>query len=256
VFLALAVVGSSLAVNHEVSKRLAAIPVATTTTTLPPTTTEPAPPTAAPRQHGEPATVVAAAVQETTTTSQVTSQEVPKSAYNIINELDALPVRDEHRSGYARFTYGAWRDADGDGCTDNYDVLIDQGKDVVNTATPCAIVSGSWHSPYDDATIEDPDAIVVDHVVGLYEAWKSGAYSWTDAQRNAYLNDVKTVNAILAVSKASQQNKAGRDPKDWMPSNEAFRCRYLQTWVDVKTEWKLSVDAGERESIAAAALNC
>lgn len=254
--LAVAVVGSSLAVNHEVSKRLAAIPVVTTTSTVPTTTTvvgQPAPP----RQQGHPAVVVAAAVQETTTTtSEVIAQEVPKSAYNIINELDALPVRDEHTLGYTRYAYGAWRDADADGCTDNYDVLIDQGKDVVSRTKPCDVVSGVWHSLYDDMTINDPGGIAADHVVGLYETWKSGGYNWTDAQRNQYLNDIKTLNAILAVSKASQQDRAGRDPKDWMPSNQAFRCPYLQTWVDVKTKWKLSVDAGERESIAAAALNC
>jgi len=135
-------------------------------------------------------------------------------------------------------------------------VLVKQAVEFVRGTQACDIASGKWRSPYDDAIVGDPNAITVDHVVGLYEAWKSGAYQWTDAQRNDYLNDVKTLGALLAVSRASQQSKAGHDPKDWLPPNDAFRCPYLQTWVDVKTAWKLSVDAGERESIAAAALNC
>jgi hypothetical protein len=257
VVLALSIVGSSAMVNHEVSRRLATVPLATTTSVAPTTTVVVShqKPQTLPRSQTRPDPAVA--VEETTTTTVNMAQEVPQSAYDIITKLDALPVRDEHTLGYTRYRYGLWRDDDGDGCTTNYDVLIDEGDDVVSKTNPCEIVSGEWHSPYDDTLVEDPDAIVVDHVVGLYEAWKSGAYGWSDAQRNDYLNDVHLVQAaLLAVSKQSQSNKAGRDPKDWLPGNAAFRCQYLQTWVDMKTAWKLSVDAGERESIAAAALNC
>jgi hypothetical protein len=260
VFVAVAVVSSSAIVNHEVSKRLATLPLPTTTSAAPPTTVavvrNPAPQTSRlPRTQKQPDPVVA--IAETTTTAVTMAQEVPQSAYDIITKLDALPVRDEHALGYARYRYGAWRDDDANGCSSYYDTLIDQGTGVVHRTNPCDIVSGEWHSLYDDVLVQDPDAVGVDHVVGLYESWKSGAYAWTDAQRNDYLNDVKLVHAaMLAVSRQSQSNKAGRDPKDWMPSNQAFRCQYLQTWVDVKTAWNLSVDAGERESIAAAALNC
>ncbi len=257
-FVALAIVGTTTVVNSEVNRRLATMPLVTTTSVIPTTTT------IAPRpqsRHRSPRTdpvVTPAAVEAPTTTSttQVMSQEVPQSAYDIINKLDALPVRDEHTVGYARYHYGAWRDEDGNGCTTNYDVLIQQGSGVVHRTSPCDIVSGEWHSLYDDTMVEDPDSIAVDHVVGIYESWKSGAYNWTDEERNDYLNDVKDALAILAVSKTSQGKKAGRDPKDWLPANQAFRCRYLQTWVDIKTQWKMSVDAGEREAIAGAALNC
>ena len=252
-FVALSVVGTSAVVNREVSRRLATLPLATTTSVAPTTTTVVARPTT-PRQL--PRTEPVVVVPETTTTTEVVAQEVPKSAYNIINKLDALPVKDEHTLGYGRYRYGLWRDDDGDGCNVRDDVVIKQGTDVVNQTNPCNIVSGTWLSLYDKATLEDPDAITVDHVVGLYEAWKSGAWQWTDAQRNNYLNDVRILNSVLAVSKESQTAKAGNDPKNWLPSNEGFRCAYLQAWVDVKTAWKLSVDAGERESVAAAALNC
>lgn len=246
--------GTSAVVNREVGRRLATLPLVTTTSSQPTTTTVVARPTT-PRQVVTP-DQPAVAVQETTTTTEVIAQEVPKSAYNIISKLDALPVNDEHSLGYARYRYGLWRDDDGDGCTTRDDVLIKQGTDVVNQTNPCNIVSGEWQSPYDKAAVEDPDGMVVDHVVGLYEAWKSGAWNWTDAQRNNYLNDVRILNSVLAVSKGSSQDKGGRDPKDWLPANESFRCAYLQAWVDVKTAWKLSVDAGERESVAGAALNC
>jgi hypothetical protein len=254
-----AVIGTSAAVNHEVGKRLATLPLVTTTSSLPTTTTVVAPPQTPPREPTRKGKqpVVAVAPPSTTTSTVVVAQEVPKSAYDIITKLDALQVKDEYMGGgYARYRYGAWRDDDGDGCTTPYDVLIDQGKDVVHRTNPCDIVSGEWHSLYDNVIIDSSDQMTIDHVVGLYEAWKSGAWNWTDVQRNNYLNDLKTLSAIMAVSKSAQHDKNGRDPKDWLPPFEPVRCRYLQTWVDVKTVWKLSVDPGERESIAAAALNC
>jgi len=82
-----------------VSRRLATIPI-TTTTSSPTATTVVAPPPTAPkqlaRQDPEP---VAIAAEVTTSTTQLAAQEMPKSAYDIITKLDALPVRDEHTLG-------------------------------------------------------------------------------------------------------------------------------------------------------------
>src|SRR4051794_4024370 len=86
VFVAVAIVATSAAVNHEVSKRLATLPLPTTTSLAPTTTVVVARPTT-PRQHRQPDPVVAVTETTTTTTTAVVAQEVPKSAYNIINEL-------------------------------------------------------------------------------------------------------------------------------------------------------------------------
>jgi hypothetical protein len=244
---------SSALVDNEVSRRLATVPVSTTSSLLPTTTTVVPRPATPRHRHTEP---VAVTVVEEPSTTVVTVAEVRPEAYDIIAKLDKLPVSDERTLGYARYRYGLWSDEDGDGCTTRDDLIVSQAVEAVRRTDPCRIVSGHWLSPYDNATIDNPDEVRVDHVVGLYEAWKSGAYKWTDAQRNAYLNDVKDKGAVLAVSRISAEDKDGRDPADWLPTNEAFRCDYLQTWVDLKTAWKLSVDAGERESIAGAALNC
>lgn len=240
-------------VNSEVSRRLATVPMATTSSSQSTTTTVVPRPATPRHQHNEPAPVT---VVEQTTSTTVTIPQVAESAYDIISKLDKLPVRDERPLGYARYRFGLWADEDGDGCTTHDDVVVTQAIEAVRRTDPCRIVSGRWLSPYDNAAIENPDDIDVDHVVSLVEAWESGAYKWTDEQRNAYLNDLSDPTAILAVSSISEDDKDNRDPADWVPTNVDYRCRYLQTWVDVKTVWKLSVDAGERESIAAAALNC
>jgi hypothetical protein len=254
VFVAVAIVGTSAVVNREVGRRLATLPLVTTSSSQPSTTVAAPRPTTPKKARVAPRVVAVA--ETTTSTTQVIAQEVPQSAYDIINKLDALPVRDEYQLGYSRYRFGLWRDDDNNGCTSRDEVLVRDAVESVSRTKPCDIVAGEWRSLYEDAVVNDPDAMTVDHVVGLWETWKSGGWDWTDAQRNDYLNDLETRNVMLAVSKAALKDKAGADPKDWLPPNVAFRCQYLQTWVDVKTAWKLAVDAGERESIAAAALNC
>jgi hypothetical protein len=240
-------------VNDEVSRRLATLPLATTTSLVPTTTSVVARPSTPRHRRDDPVPVT---VVEATTSTTVTIPEVPQSAYDIITKLDKLPVRDERSLGYTRYRFGLWEDEDGDGCTVRDDILVNQAVQAVRRTSPCEIVSGRWLSPYDNAAVESPDDMRVDHVVGLFEAWKSGAWDWSDARRNDYLNNLADKGAILAVSSLAFAAKDGHDPGDWLPPHEAFRCTYLQTFVDIKTKWKLSVDAGERESIAAAALAC
>jgi hypothetical protein len=245
---------ASTFVNKEVSRRLATLPVTTTTSSVTTTTTIVARPSTPRHLRNDPVPVTV--VEETTTTTIGSISEVQQSAYDIITKLDKLPVKDERSFGYGRYRYGPWLDKDGDGCTVRDDIIVSQAIQAVRRTNPCNIVSGRWLSLYDNVVVENPDNVRVDHVVGLLEAWRSGAWDWNDARRNAYLNDVEDKGAVLAISRGASDAKNGADPGDWLPSNEAFRCTYLQTWVDIKTKWKLSVDAGERESIAAAALGC
>lgn len=255
------VVGVSVSafLNREVTRRLAVAPLVTTATSHAISTTTVLRSSSTPDTPSTESQTIVLGATETTSTTAVETEpqpEVRQSGYDIIAKLDRLPVSDENSLGYTRFRFGSWRDDDGDSCTTRDDIMISQAIESVSRNNPCEIISGRWLSPYDAATVTDVAEIRVDHVVSLFEAWKSGAWDWTDDQRNDYLNDIGSAGAILAVSVQSEDEKADRDPSDWMPSSKAFHCRYLQTWVDMKTEWKLSVDAGERESIAAAALDC
>jgi hypothetical protein len=250
----LAGVTASAFLNREVTRRLATVPPVTTTVPVVTSTTfVPRPVTPRQRRIDPP---VVAAPTTTLTTLPPPPAEVRQAAYDIITKLDALPVREERSFGYSRVRFGPWLDKDGDGCTIRDEIIISQALESVSRTDPCTIISGRWLSLYDNVTVSAPDDVVVDHLVGLSETWRSGAWDWTDARRNAYLNDITHVGSVLAVSAASREAKDGDDPADWIPPNTAFRCQYLQTWVDMKTEWKLSVDPGERESIAAAALDC
>jgi hypothetical protein len=254
-----AVVASSL-LNHEVSRRLAAVPLVGTTTTavapLSPTTTLAAAPSSAPRPGRGHTIAPPTTLASATAGPPPTDAPAPQTSSEIITSLDKLTVADEHSDAGRNGRFGYWRDDDHDGCNTGNEVLIDESTEPVNRTPSCRIISGRWVSPYDGAVLTSPSDVSIDHVVTLAEAWESGAWQWTDQQRNDYLNDLQHPDFLVAVSNAIKDDKGDKDPGQWLPPVESDRCDYLRAWVHLKTVYQLTVDPGEREAIAAAALHC
>jgi hypothetical protein len=61
---------------------------------------------------------------------------------------------------------------------------------------------------------------------------------------------------LIAVDASANRSKGDRDPADWLPPNEAFRCAYMLAWTAVKRTWKLSMDQAEADAITAVLQNC
>ena len=81
----------------------------------------------------------------------------------------------------------------------------------------CAPTGGERYSPYDDRYLNGARGLDIDHLVPLAEAWDSGAYAWSAAEREAYANDLGDTRAQIAVSAASNRSKADQDPATWLP---------------------------------------
>lgn len=257
---ALTAVGVSAVLNNEVSRRLATVPpssIVTTTTTIPTVATTPvvAPEVMAARARRP----SPPAPPSTTTTSPPVESTVvfeAETPSELIASLERLPVEEEHPEGYARTQYGFYKDADEDGCNTRAEVAITEAIEVKVNPRNCGIESGRWLSLFDGKTLTAVGDLDVTHLVALREAWESGAWEWDRKTRNAYLNDLKHAETLIGVSDESEDARDDKDPGGWLPSNDAFLCDYLRNWVYIKTIYKLSVDAGEREAIAAAALYC
>jgi hypothetical protein len=162
------------------------------------------------------------------------------------SRLDELRVAAEvSRAGYSRERFKHWSDLDDDGCDTRREVLIAESRVAVSVGPSCTLVGGLWFSPYDDRTLAVPSDIDIDHFVPLAEAWDSGAKSWTASKREQYANDLEHPEALIAVSDTSNQSKSDRDPAEWLPPAEDYRCTYAATWVEVKLIWELSVDEAE-----------
>ena len=149
-------------------------------------------------------------------------------------------------AGYSRDKFTHWT-GQGKGCDTRDAVLKREGKDVKVTED-CKITSGTWYSVYDEKTLTDPKALDVDHMVPLAAGWRSGADKWTDEQRKLFANDMERPQ-LIAVSLQSNRSKGDQDPSTWKPPNKAYWCTYAQSWVTVKSFYKLTVTAAEKSAL-------
>lgn len=181
------------------------------------------------------------------------SPPAPTDARRLLAELE---VADRVRPDtYDRDAFGpAWADTDGNGCNQRDDVLL---RDAVEGSTTVAVqgacdhdvLAGTWVDPYTGRTLtfddlKDPSqaqAIQIDHVVPLAEAWVSGASAWTDEERREFANDLRV---LLAVDGPTNASKGADDPAAWRPRKD-YQCAYARRWIRVKHAYGLTVDTSE-----------
>lgn len=167
----------------------------------------------------------------------------PTSALGL---LAGIPVQKEHHAGYRRDLFGYPADTDGDGCDTRAEVLIRDSRTPAQVdPVGCGVVAGDWYSPYDGVTWTDPGEVEIDHVVALKEAWDSGAWSWDEARRHAYANDIVDPRTLRVVTTSVNLDKGDKDPSNWIPPDGADVCSYLADWVAIKARWGLSMDSSE-----------
>lgn len=154
------------------------------------------------------------------------------SSFRLLVALHSEPESDGGVD-FASSLYEHWIDADDDGENTQAEVLAEESDD------------GTWHSWFDDESIEDSSELTVVHLVPLAEAHESGAWAWTAEERKEFANDLDLAQTLTAVSTTSHEARGSKDPADWRPSNESAWCRYAQDWIAVKNHWGLSYDAEE-----------
>ncbi len=163
-----------------------------------------------------------------------------------LSVLSTITVQNEYKTGYSRSLFKHWIDANGNGCDTREEVLIveSQSKAQVD-AYGCKVIEGDWLSPYDNVMHTNPSELDIDHMIPLKEAWDSGAWNWTAAQRQTFANDLSDPRALIAVTAGQNRSKSDRDPSNWIPPQKSYTCTYLSEWVAIKARWKLSMDQSE-----------
>jgi hypothetical protein len=163
-------------------------------------------------------------------------------------QLAALTVGTaQSMTGYSRDRFPHWI-SQGGGC-DTRDVVLKRDGQGVKTTTDCKITAGTWHSPYNNMSYTDPQKLDIDHLVPLAAAWRSGANKWTDDQRQDFANDL-TRPQLYAVDLSDNRSKGDQDPSTWKPPNRDFWCTYAESWVTVKSYYKLTVTSAEKSALA------
>ena len=163
-----------------------------------------------------------------------------------LSVLATITVQNEYKTGYSRSYFKHWIDANGNGCNTREEVLIAESRSKAQVdAYGCKVIEGDWFSPYDNVMYTNPSELDIDHMVPLKEAWDSGAWNWTAAQRQAFANDLSDARALIAVTAGQNRSKSDKDPSNWIPPQKSHTCTYLSEWVAIKARWKLSMDQSE-----------
>ena len=145
--------------------------------------------------------------------------------------------------------YSRWEDADGDGEHTRQEVLAAESLVPVTRGEDGRVAEGLWVGPYAGFVTRDPRQLDIDHVVAVCEAHESGAHAWDQDQRTAFANHLAVPHHLVATWFSTNRSKWKRDPAEWLPPNRAYWCTYLNDWIAIKREWKLSVDPDEAASI-------
>ena len=192
------------------------------------------------------ATVSASAPAATPDATRDLRVQGPNDTSLAVDVLQTMRVENEYTRGYKRSLFKHWLDIDGDGCDAREQVLK---RDAVGFAQVdpfrCFVVEADWLSPYDGRRTTDRSDVDIDHLVALKEAWDSGAWQWSEAQRTAFANDTTDSRTLIAVSSSSNRSKSDRDPSNWMPPLRGYWCTYSANWIAVKARWGLSMDQSE-----------
>lgn len=169
-------------------------------------------------------------------------------------EKITLVMTEDHVGGYSRNLFKHWIDADKDGCNTRYEVLIAEAIVKPKVGAGCYLTGGKWKSSYDGKIFTNPAGLDIDHMVPLAEAWRSGAWAWTSAQRMDYANDLDDSRSLLAVTASLNRSKGDKDVAGWLPVKA--QCAYISNWIAVKWRFDLTVDPLEGEFLQSKIATC
>jgi Protein of unknown function (DUF1524) len=181
-------------------------------------------------------------------------------------QLAGLPVKGWDRmTDFSRYRFGeAWSDDVNvefghNGCDTRDDILRRDLTDLVVRPGTCYAHSGVLIDPYTGESIafvrgpQTSDAVQIDHLVSLSDAWYKGAREWDDQHRRDFANDPLN---LLAVGAKANFDRAFRDANAWLPPSQAFRCEFVARQVAVKAAYRLWVSAKEKRAMAEVLDHC
>jgi hypothetical protein len=218
---------------------------------------------ASPTPAAPDATATTTAVGSTTATDStdvLIGGAAPGTALAALGTLDVKGRAP--KTGYDRGQFGQqWADVDRNGCDTRNDILVrDLTAAQIKPGTRgCLVLSGTLADPYTATSLafvrgaSTSEALQVDHVVALSDAWQKGAQGWDEPTRTAFANDPLN---LLAVDGPTNQAKGDGDAATWLPPNSAYRCDYVARQVSVKAKYRAWVTAAERTAIAGVLATC
>ena len=151
------------------------------------------------------------------------SADEGENAQSALQSLAVIKQTDDYRSSERAELFGTWLHSKtlGGNATTRDDILSRDLKNVTYT-NDHHVATGVLNDPYTGETIAfqrgqgTSNAVQIDHVVAVGEAYESGADYWTKEQRVAYANDPYV---LLAVKGSANASKSDKDAAHWLPGH-------------------------------------
>lgn len=185
----------------------------------------------------------------------VATQVAPGTARDLLAQLDVKGRAP--KTDYRRDQFGSgWESVAG--CDTRNRILKRDLQSVIENDR-CQVVSGILKDPYTGTQIQfergemSSQAVQIDHVVALSNAWQTGAQQLTPDERAEFSNDPLN---LLAVDGDANQEKSDSDAATWLPPNKAFRCQYVARQIAVKHTYNLWVVPPEKDAMERVLATC
>lgn len=174
--------------------------------------------------------------------------------------LAKIPVKGRApQTGYDRDLFSdGWGDI-GDCDTRNYILRRDLKSITWRSSPRCTVATGILNDPYTAKKIYfvrgvgTSNAVQIDHVVAVSDAWQKGAQKLSSRLRYAFYNDPLN---LMAVDGLTNQRKSDSDAASWLPPNKKYWCSYVSRQIGVKYKYKLWVTSAERSAMSRVLKTC
>jgi hypothetical protein len=161
-------------------------------------------------------------------------------------------------AGYARRNFSDGWGNIGNCDLRNYILIRDLIQITYRKSPACTVATGTLHDPYTGNTIHfvrgvsTSNAVQIDHVVALGNAWQTGAKNLSAGARYNLANDPLE---LLAVDGPTNESKGDADAANWLP-RQAYQCAYVARQIAVKYKYHLWVTWAEHAAMANVLATC
>lgn len=174
--------------------------------------------------------------------------------------LAKIPIKGRApKTGYDRALFSDGWGNIGSCDTRNYILERDLVSITWRNSPNCTVATGILNDPYTAKKIYfvrgvgTSNAVQIDHVVPVSDAWQKGAQKLDSATRYSFYNDPLN---LLAVDGISNMQKSDSDAASWLPPNRKYWCPYVARQIAVKYKYHLWVTSAEHDAMARVLATC
>ena len=163
-------------------------------------------------------------------------------------EKEAVSEGRTFTSEYDRADWPHWIDDNGDCQNTRHEMLISTSNIPVEFKTDkgCQVAIGKWYDPYSGDIFTDSTALDLDHIVPLKFAHGHGGDKWPRDKRQTFANDHQN---LLLVKASLNRQKGAKGLDDWLPPNHAYRCEYIERFMNIIDKYGLLLIPSEKRII-------